>query len=186
MSDLVETAELTEAETIGADGVSLEALPPFARFIFRGPEGAAQAVTEAFGISLPREACRARVAADRAALWLGPDEWLLLAPQSDEAAIADEATSRAGALPFSLVDVSHRQVAFRLSGPRAATVLSGGNPLDLDLSAFPVGMCTRTVLAKAEIVLWRTGPDSFHIEVWRSFAPYVRDFLREHMREFGN
>ena len=40
--------------------------------------------------------------------------------------------------------------------------------------------------AKAEIVLWRQGRDCFHIEVWRSFEPYVRGFLREHMREFGN
>jgi sarcosine oxidase subunit gamma len=180
MSDVMELAG------IGADGVSLEALPPFARFIFRGPEGAAQAMSEAFGISLPREACRASVAADRAALWLGPDEWLLLAPVAGLEGIAAEAAERIAQLPYSLVDVSDRQVGLRLSGPRAVTVLAGGAPLDLDLTVFPVGMCTRTVLAKAEIVLWRQGLDCFHIDVWRSFAPYVRGFLREHMREFGN
>lgn len=172
--------------TIGADGVSLETLPPFARFIFRGPEGAVQAMSEAFGISLPREACRSTMAADRAALWLGPDEWLLLAPAAGLESIDAEAEERVAALPHSVVDVSDRQVALRLSGQRAVTVLSGGVPLDLDVAAFPVGMCTRTVLAKAEIVLWRTAPEDFHIEVWRSFAPYVREFLREHMREFGN
>jgi sarcosine oxidase, subunit gamma len=57
--------------------------------------------------------------------------------------------------------------------------------LDLDLSAFPVGMCTRTVLAKAEIVLWRTSQDVFHVEVWRSFADYVSRFLAEVAREFA-
>ena len=180
MSDVMEPA------VIGADGVSLETLPPFARFVFRGPEGAVQAMSEAFGISLPREACRASLAADRAALWLGPDEWLLLAPAAGLETIDAEAEERVAQLPHSLVDVSDRQVALRLSGHRAVTVLAGGVPLDLDSTAFPVGMCTRTVLAKAEIVLWRTAPESFHIEVWRSFAPYVRGFLREHMREFGN
>jgi sarcosine oxidase, subunit gamma len=179
-------SDVLEPTAISAGGVSLEALPPFARFIFRGPEGAAQALTEAFGISLPREACRASVAADRAALWLGPDEWLLLSPAAGLEGIAVESAERLSHLPHSLVDVSHRQTALRLSGPKAATVLAGGNPLDLDAAAFPVGMCTRTVLAKTEIVLWRTAPQSFHIEVWRSFAPYVWDFLREHMREFGN
>jgi glucoamylase len=34
--------------------------------------------------------------------------------------------------------------------------------LDLDIEAFPVDMCTRTVFAKADIVLWRTAPDTFH------------------------
>jgi sarcosine oxidase subunit gamma len=180
MSDVIELA------AIGADGVVLETLPPFARFLFRGPEGAAQAMSEAFGISLPRDACRASVAADRAALWLGPDEWLLLAPAAGLEAIATEAAERIAQLPYSLVDVSDRQLGLRLSGHRAVTVLAGGVALDLDPTAFPVGMCTRTVLAKAEIVLWRTAGETFHIEVWRSFAPYVRGFLREHMREFGN
>jgi sarcosine oxidase subunit gamma len=179
-------SDVIEMTTIGADGVSLETLPPFARFIFRGPEGAVQAMSEAFGISLPRDACRATMAADRAALWLGPDEWLLLSPAAGLEGIAGDVAERVAALPHSLVDVSDRQVALRLSGRRAVTVLAGGVALDLDPVAFPVGMCTRTVLAKAEIVLWRTAPDSFHIEVWRSFAPYVWGFLREHMREFGN
>jgi sarcosine oxidase subunit gamma len=35
------------------------------------------------------------------------------------------------------------------------------------------------MFAKAEIVLWRTGKEVFHLEVWRSFAGYVRALLRE-------
>ena len=64
------------------------------------------------------------------------------------------------------------------------TILSGACPLDLDLSEFPIGMCTRTVLAKADIVLWRTREDAFHLEVWRSFAGYVTGLLREIAVEF--
>jgi sarcosine oxidase subunit gamma len=62
-------------------------------------------------------------------------------------------------------------------------LLNAGCPLDLDLAAFPVGMCTRTVLAKAEIVLWRTSAEVFHVEVWRSFASYVTEYLAEAARE---
>jgi sarcosine oxidase, subunit gamma len=54
----------------------------------------------------------------------------------------------------------------------------------LDLGEFPVGMCTRTVLAKADIVLWRIRDDAFHLEVWRSFAGYVTGLLSEIAREF--
>jgi len=28
-------------------------------------------------------------------------------------------------------------------------------------------------------VLWRTAPDTFHLEVWRSFGAYVSELLRE-------
>ena len=54
--------------------------------------------------------------------------------------------------------------------------------LELDARAFPVGMCTRTMLAKAEVVLWRTAAEVFRIEVWRSFAAYASQFLAEAAR----
>jgi sarcosine oxidase subunit gamma len=48
---------------------------------------------------------------------------------------------------------------------------------------FPVDACTRTVFAKAEIVLWRTGLDAFRVEVARSYCRYVVDLLGEVARE---
>jgi sarcosine oxidase subunit gamma len=46
-------------------------------------------------------------------------------------------------------------------------------------------MCTRTVLGKAEIVLWRLAEQRFRIEVAQSFAPYVFGLLNEALREFA-
>src|ERR1039457_130132 len=89
-----------------------------------------------------------------------------------------------GLRSHSLVDVSHRQTGLEMSGPRAADILNSGCPLDLDVSAFAVGMCTRTVFAKAEIVLWRIAADVFRLEVWRSFTDYVARFLGEVAREY--
>jgi sarcosine oxidase subunit gamma len=185
MVDLLTRAAPLPGLAFGAEGVTLTAEPGGARLIFRGPEGAVQGAEEAWGTVFSRTACRATMAMGRAALWLGPDEWLLLAPAEGPAVIMAQFAERLGSVAFAVVDVSHRQTALVLSGPHAETVLAGGNPLDLAIETFPVGMCSRTLLGKSEIVLWRTGPEAFHIEVWRSFAPYVAEFLREHMREFG-
>ena len=87
-------------------------------------------------------------------------------------------------MPPSIVDVSHRDTALRCRGPRAAWAINAFCALDLHLAAFPVGMCTRTLFGKAEIVLWRTAADTFRIEVARSFAPYVWACLEEARREF--
>lgn len=164
---------------------ALAALPPAARFILRGRPGAVEAAAPAFGAALPQLACRAATAREgRAALWLGPDEWLLLAPPGDGPALATALERAMDGHPHSLVDVSSRQVGIEVSGPDAPAALNAGCPLDLDPSAFPVGACTRTVLAKAEIVLWRTAPDTFRVEGWRSFAAYVWAFLVEASREF--
>lgn len=151
--------------------------PPATRFVFRGREAAIAAAAEAFGVALPREACRAAESGDRAALWLGPDEWLLVASPGEGAAIA--AAFRAIAAPHALVDVSHRNAGLDLSGTEVATVLAAGCPLDLDLSAFPVGMSTRTLLNKAEIVLWRRAGHRFRLECARSFSSYVHGFLAD-------
>jgi sarcosine oxidase subunit gamma len=122
---------------------------------------------------------------------MGPDEYLLLdfgtsQPSAGAAAstLFDALEAAMADVPHALVDISHRQFAFEMTGPHAATILSGACPLDLDLAQFPVGMCTRTVLAKADITLWRTRADAFHLEVWRSFAGYVTGVLTEIAAEF--
>jgi sarcosine oxidase, subunit gamma len=160
----------------------VQPLPPAARWIFRGGAAARAAAAAALQLPIPDAACRAAAEGERAALWLGPDEWLLIAPAADADATGAALAAGLATLPHSLVDVSHRQVALELTAPEAALLIAAGCPLDLEPGAFPVGMCTRTMLAKAEIVLWRTGAEVFRIEVWRSFAPYVSAFLGEAVR----
>jgi sarcosine oxidase, subunit gamma len=160
----------------------LQALPPAARLILRGAAPVRAAAEAAFGVRVPPLACRAAADGERAALWLGPDEWLLIAPESQLTAVSAVLETALRDLPHSLVDVSHRQSACSVSGPQAATLLAAGCPLDLHAGAFPVDMCTRTMLAKAEVILWRTGAQAFRIEVWRSFAAYVSQFLAEAAR----
>ncbi|GAC1458305.1 MAG: sarcosine oxidase subunit gamma [Steroidobacteraceae bacterium] len=163
----------------------VQSLPPATRYILRGGPGVRAAAAQALGLQVPASACRAVPEGERAALWLGPDEWLLIAADGSAAAMATALNLALQALPHSLVDVSHRQVGLAVSGPQAATLLAAGCPLDLDARPFPVNMCTRTVLGKAEVVLWRTGPDAFRIEVWRSFASYVCAFLAEAAHGLG-
>jgi sarcosine oxidase subunit gamma len=157
-------------------------LPAAARWILRGGPKVRLAAEGALKVAVPALACRAAAEGESAALWLGPDEWLLIsAEQRADETGATLAAALAG-LAHSLVDVSHRQVALEVSGAHAPALLASGCPLDLETRVFPVGMCTRTLLAKADIVLWRTRADAFRLEVWRSFAPYVGAFLAEAAR----
>lgn len=154
----------------GGEGLSATPAPEAARLILRG----APAAITAFGPATP-ERLRVTGAGTRAALWLGPDETLVLAPGADAAAL--QALPVSG--PHSLVDISHRQTGLVLTGRLAALCLSSGCPLDLRLTAFPVGMATRTLFHKAEIILWRQAQEQFQIEVWRSYLPYLVGHLAE-------
>lgn len=156
---------------------------PASRFIFRGNADARAVAGQVFGLAFAEIACRAANDGTRAALWLGPDEQLLLAPDGQAAAIEESILQALHGRAYSLVDVSHRQVGLDIHGQHAQWLLEAQCPLPLDLRGFPVGMCTRTLFGKAEIVLWRTAEQAFRIEVWRSFAPYVVELLREIERE---
>jgi len=164
------------------ESFALSEAPPAARFILRGDEGARLASGMAFGAEPPLRLGPAGEGAKRAAIWLGPDEWLMIAEGADSAALGETLESVLDGTAHSLVDVSHRQIGLMVSGPAAARVLNAGCPLDLDVKAFPVGMATRTLFDKAEIVLWRRAEATFHVEVWRSFAPYLAASLIEAAR----
>jgi sarcosine oxidase subunit gamma len=137
------------------------------RFVLRG--------AGPFAVPMPVRPLQSLPVEGGDALWLGPDEWLILVGESHAAALA-EAIARTET-PYALVDVTHRQIALRLTGADAEPLLNGGVPLDLSLRTFPIGGCTRTLFEKAEIVLWRRAAHEWRLDVGRSFAPYVRDML---------
>jgi len=161
----------------------LRAVHGVGRFVFRGDAQARLAAGTALGAPLPAVTGRAVTHGPRAALSLGPDEHLLMIPESEATKFHSELSAALGGLPHSLVDVSHRQVSLELHGAHAEWLLAAACPLPLDVAVFPVDACTRTVFAKAEIALWRTGLDAFRVEVARSYSRYVVDLLGEVARE---
>ncbi|MEO1197744.1 MAG: sarcosine oxidase subunit gamma family protein [Pseudomonadota bacterium] len=152
---------------------------PTARFTYRG---SVETAGDTFGFTLPSDINEAQTDSDRTAIRLGPDEWLLIAPDGSQAEIV-AAFGKISA-PHSLVDISHRNTSIVVEGRRALDVMATASPLDLHETAFPIGMATRTILGKAEVILWRQVADRFHIEVWRSFADYLFKLLSEGAREY--
>lgn len=158
-----------------AKDVKLAALPPAERISLRAPAASVAALSKALGVKLPQKPKTSATEGGRTALWLGPDEWLII----DEVG-GDPLIDCAGVTALhSAVGISHRNVAIAATGPAAAAAINAGCPQDLSLTAFPVGACSRTVLGKVEIVLLRNAEDAFRVECWRSFSDYVWTFLSE-------
>lgn len=155
--------------------VRISVLPPAERISLRAPDGSIAALSEALGLDLPRSPKKSASQGARSALWLGPDEWLVIDQKGGNLVAACAGVQAL----HSAVGVSHRNVALSVSGTGAEAALNAGCPQDLSLGAFPVGACSRTILGKVEIVLMRTAGDTFRVECWRSFSDYVFDFLTE-------
>lgn len=160
-------------------GVDIVPAPPAHRTSLRCGTRQAGAVGEALGLTLPKKPKTSANSGGRAALWLGPDEWLVIDEEDDPNADL----AGIGAL-CSAVDVSHRNTAILVSGLAAADCLNAGCAQDLSDQAFPVGAASRTLFGKAEIVLYRPEAETFRVEVWRSFSDYVFAYLTEAARDF--
>lgn len=163
---------------------SLTPLPECARWSLRLPAASAERHAEiaGFRIALPINRCAARD--ERLCARLGPDEWLLCASSTSDIEASIEAALEGK--HHSLVDVGHRYAAFVVEGTQAHVLLAAGCPLDLHPSAFSAGAATRTLLGKAEIVLWRPSEaPAYRLDCARSYVPYVFGFLREAAREFA-
>jgi len=169
--------------------VTIEPAAPAYRVSLRAPAESLASLSRALGVKPPEQPMGSAYAKDgdftgkggRAALWLGPDEWLVIDTAGNDPMVD---CARAKAL-HSAVDISHRHVAISVSGAGAADVLNAGCPRDLSLAAFPAGAAARTVLGKIEIVLLRTGEDAFRVECWRSFSDYAFTFLAEAARDIS-
>ena len=110
--------------------VELRELPPEAMVDLRlNPADAAalSAAERTLSLKLPLTPGTSVRAADGAALWFGPDQWLLIAPSAGAASLV-RALDGAGA---SAVDVSDLRAVFELTGPHAADVLRKGCAIDL-------------------------------------------------------
>lgn len=133
----------------------------------------------AFGIALPVEPNTAAGTNDARVLWLGPDEWLIVAAQPGTP------LHSARVAGGTLTDVSHGRAILRLSGPDARHVLAKGCPLDLDPRRFTVDRCAQTAIARINIALDHVAPDEYDLYCPRSYAGSFWHWLTEAAAEYG-
>lgn len=164
---------------LSARGARISMLPPAERISLRTRGASVAALSKALGVTLPQKPKASAAKGARTALWLGPDEWLVI----DEAGKDPGADCAKVSALHSAVGISHRNIAISIEGPGAEATLAAGCPQDLSLLVFPVGACSRTILGKVEIVVLRTAENAFRVECWRSFSDYVFTFLSEAARD---
>jgi sarcosine oxidase subunit gamma len=139
---------------------------------------------------LPPASGDVRTSGDTAVLWLGPTEFLVVAPAEDHelpgggliqgllAALADG--------EGQVVDLSANRTTFELSGPRARAVLEKGCSLDLHPRTFKPGTALSTEIGNIPAVLWKTGEENYRIFPRASFADFLGRWLLDAMREYAS
>lgn len=110
-------------------------------------------------------------------LWLGPDEWLIVALPDSETELC-ETLEVAASDRDSVVDISANRTTIELTGPAARDVLACVCPLDLHPRVFGPGQCAQTLLAKAQVIIHQVDErPTYRLLVRHSFAEYATDWL---------
>jgi sarcosine oxidase subunit gamma len=145
---------------------------------------AAERVALALGTPLPAEPNTCTRAGPLTICWLGPDEWLLLAPPGQAGQLTAQVSDALGDEPGTIADVSAHRTTIRLSGTHARDVLAHGCALDLHPRVFGPGQCAQTLLARAAVLLVADHDGAWRILVRSSFARYLADWLLDASVEY--
>ncbi|PPS63134.1 sarcosine oxidase subunit gamma [Pseudomonas sp. BRM28] len=141
-------------------------------------------VQQALGLELP--VALTVVASGEASLqWMGPDEWLLIVPGGEELAAEQKLREALDGQHIQVVNVSGGQTLLELSGPRVREVLMKSTSYDVHPNNFPVGKAVGTVFAKSQLVIRRTGEDTWELLIRRSFSDYWWLWLQDACAEHG-
>ena len=158
MSEALSRVDPIAAEPQVFAGGTMVLEPAAKRYSLRGAAADLQAFVP---LALPTRIGDISDGAAGLAVMLGPDEWLLIG----------ELSAGGQGQPVSMTEITERQIGLLIEGSRAAELLMSGCPLDLE--RMPAGRGTRTIYETVELTILKLSETRFHVEVWRSFAPWL-------------
>ncbi|MBV9858852.1 MAG: sarcosine oxidase subunit gamma [Alphaproteobacteria bacterium] len=182
-------AEAAALAAASAPGIAaLREVPFLAQIGLRGDPAApafAGAIRDALGLALPTTPNRIAERDGVAALWLGPDEWLVVGAPGSAAVLSAALDRHLAGQHASAVDLGASRACLEVTGMRAAEVLAKGCALDLHPRAFGPADCAQTLLARIPVILHRTHTEpGWRLFVRRSFAPYIAAWLIDAVAEY--
>jgi methylglutamate dehydrogenase subunit D len=124
-------------------------------------------------------------ASDLVALWSGPEQWTLLAPESAAADLEDRLVGALAGMA-AVTAVGDGRAVLSVSGPRAHDALAKGIGLDLAPPRFGAGATAMTMASGIDVQLSRLPEsDAFELILFPSFAGSFWHWLAESSAEYG-
>jgi len=178
LADYAERFAALHEATNGA--ISIRELPFLTQINLRAEpdQRMPQRLADVLGLALPLTPNTVASSANHRALWLGPDEWLIVGAADEARAIEHSMHDAVTGATASIVDVSANRTVMLIQGERAQELLAHGIAIDLHPRAFGPGRCAQTLLAKVQVIMERRSDDNaFHVYVRGSFTSSLADWL---------
>jgi heterotetrameric sarcosine oxidase gamma subunit len=129
------------------------------------------------GLPLPLAANRVAAMAALRVLWLGPDEWLIVA-DDDAPDLLPRLERAVAGRRAAINDLSSSRIIIEIAGSAARDLLAAGCGLDLHPRAFAPGQCAQTLVARVPVILDQLDDaPHYRLLVRRSSAAWLCDWL---------
>ena len=169
---------------INHESVSIKEISPVIKINVRGKKREFLTnIGKNLNMILPTEANTSSTSDKLTAIWLSPDEWMIV---SNELSNEDNNKYKLYNTLFdsiskknlgSVVDVSDQFVQLELKGKNIYEMFSAGSPFNFNEFKEKKGSTTQTVLNHIDVILHHKEENTVNLFVRRSFAQHLWDWI---------
>jgi sarcosine oxidase, subunit gamma len=141
------------------------------------------AAKSALGFDLPKAPRTSAGFGDVKALWLSPDQWLILCNGEKANELHAEIVKELGPTHSLAVNVSDMRAVIRLEGEGVRETLMKGSTLDLTDGTYTPGTVRRLRFAEIAALMHVVEDTVIDLYVFRSYADYTWEFLLKAARK---
>lgn len=139
------------------------------------------AIASETGLDIPLNPCRASIdpSSDITVISIGPNMWDIVCKDTDTKGILSRINDATMQNNIFATDMSDQLICMEIDGPNALEFLSRGCALDLRKNVFKAGHSARSLLAQANVILWRMDEDKYRILFDVSLWNYLWQWMTE-------
>jgi sarcosine oxidase subunit gamma len=156
--------------------VEVKEQPMYAVLNIRGGDDARAAFSKVLGVDPQEKVSTVASKGNVHVLTVGPDEWIVTAPSSEEDRLESELRAAIDGMFAAVTVVSDMNKVYRVFGSEARDLLAQATSIDLHPRAFGPGKCARTVFAKT------TGAVIHQIDEVPTFDVYIESSYIAYMK----
>jgi len=166
--------------------LEMKEIKPIMKLIIRGKtKDFITTIGKNLNMILPIEANTSTSSESLTALWLSPDEWMLV---SNEAVsentniyeVEDKLVSSISKVNLGAVtDVSDQFVMINIKGSKVFDLLTTGSPFNFNKFKNKKGSVVQTILSHIDVIIYLTEINSVNLLVRRSFSEHLLSWLND-------
>ena len=166
--------------------LKMKEIKPIMKLIIRGKtKGFMTAIGKNLNMLLPTEANTSTAGEVLTALWLSPDEWMLvsnktISEDTNTYEVEDNLINNVSKVNLGAVtDVSDQFVMINIKGSKVFDLFETGSPFNFNKFKNKKGSVVQTILSHIDVIIHLTEINNVNLLVRRSFSQHLYSWLND-------